>query len=182
MLRRVSWLSAPAVRLVLALLSFTALAIPWAQGVDLNDGFDALDREYRKSKDTIQKLFKGAEVADPKNPQHEKAVDVAAQNTTYYFTHPRSEEPGGIDRLITTFEGELSQLIKAKASSAALASMYSRRIVFRGQEVLYSSRQDVKPLARVNVTRVMARLAERGPNETADDVAARLGGSAAGEL
>src|SRR5262249_7383094 len=138
--------------------------------------------EYKKSQTTIQKLFKGAEPADPKNPQHEKAVDLAAQNATYYFTDSHSEEKGGIDKLVTSFESDLTSLIKAKASSPALASMYSRRVIFRGQEVLHSSGKDVKPIARVNVTRIMTRLAQKGQNESFEDVAARLGGPAAAEL
>jgi hypothetical protein len=167
----------------LALLLFASLAIPWARGVDLSDGFVALESDYRKSKTTIQKLFKGTEVADPKNPQHEKAVDVAAQMATYYFTHPDKEKKTGeIDQQFISFEAELSQLNKVRVNSPALAPLYGRRIVFRAQEVLESTSGEVKPIARVNVTRVLARLAQRGPNESIDDVAARLGGSAGEEL
>ncbi|HZU34300.1 MAG TPA: hypothetical protein VFA18_00240 [Gemmataceae bacterium] len=182
MFRRFSWLSVPVVRLALASSSILALGIPWGRGGDLNDGFDALETDYRKSKATIQKLFQGKEVFDSKNPQHEKALDVAAQNATYYYSHPRSEKTGEIERLITSFESEMNSLDKAKATSPALPAMYSRRVIFRGQEVLHSPGKDIKPIARVNVTRVMARLAQRGPTESSEDVVARLRGPAATEL
>jgi hypothetical protein len=169
-------------RLALALLLLISLSIPWGRGGDLNDGFNALRSEFIKSKETIRRLFKGEEAADPKNAQHAQAVDVAAKNATYYFTDQEKEKPGDFDRLFTSFEGELGQLSRTRGNSPALAPMYSSRLIFRGQEVLYSPSKDVKPIARVNVTHVMARLAEKGAGESTEDVAARLTGPAATEL
>jgi hypothetical protein len=183
MLLRVPRLSFAAARLVLALLSVASFgALCWGQGGDLNDGLDQLGRDYRRNKDLIHKLFKGEEPADPKNAQHEKAVDLAARNVTFYYTDPSGEKKAGeFDRLFTSFEGDLTLLVKARANSPALPAMYGRRVIARAQEVLFST-GGVKPIARVDVTRVLARLAERGQNESTEDVVARLGGSGAAQL
>lgn len=183
MLVRVPRLSLAAARLALAVLSIASFgALCWGQGGDLNDGLDKLGLEYRRNKDLIHKLFKGEESADPKSPQHDKAVDLAARNVTFFYTDPTLEkQPGKFDQLFTSFEGDLALLVKARATSPALPAMYGRRVIARAQEVLFSP-GGVKPIARVDVTRVLARLAERGPNESTEDVVARLGASGAAEL
>jgi hypothetical protein len=148
------------------------LGLPRSEGSDLKDGLEALRNERSKAGETLTKLMKGEEiVADAKNKQHEELADLAARLATYYFTEADVAKPGKINDLYIRFENDLLNIAKGKPNTKALAPMYGRRIVFRAKEVLDSSKI---PLVQVNITRVLARLAEQGVGETTEDVVLRL--------
>jgi hypothetical protein len=144
------------------------------RGQSLGDGQDALDkqfREYNNLKKLIPRLFRRQNVEpldfNPTDPDHAKAVEVAAKYVTYRFTWSQNEaRPGEIHKVFLSFESDLSQLTRLKLATEPLGQAYARQVMLRAQEVIKDN--DSKPIARLNAARVLVRLAEFGQGELAD--------------
>jgi hypothetical protein len=137
-----------------------------ARGQSLRDGEKALEDQYRKYRKLISELFQGKATFDPKD--HAEAVDVAAKYVTYRFDwrEPPSE-PHWVTKVFRDFENhDLWQLGKNKLVTEPLGQMYAQRVRVRALEVIKD--QEVKPIARLNAARVLARLTEFGQGELAD--------------
>jgi hypothetical protein len=138
-----------------------------AQG--LSDGMDALEKKYRENRTTIGALFAGEAAFDPKVPQHQEAVDVAAKYVTYrYALMPIDKEPGRLDKYYRDFESDLRNALRFKEKSPELAKAYGAQVLAHAQETLASPATASKPILRINLTRVLARLAELGQPELPD--------------
>jgi hypothetical protein len=159
MLRR-----APRLSLRLALL---LLALPFAavRAQTPREGMDALDAQYKKHRQLIGQLLKGDVEADPKDKDHAEAVDAMAKYATLRFLSDLDQKaPGKMDAIYQNFDREVESIKRIKARGQPLAQLYTRQIIAHAKEVL----QDGLPIAKVNVARVLARLADLGQGELAD--------------
>jgi hypothetical protein len=136
-----------------------------ARGQSLQDGEKALKDRYDKYRKLISELFQGKAGFNPKD--HAEAVDVAAKYVTYRFDwREPPKESHWITSVFKDFENDLRQLAKYKLLTDPLGQMYAQQVRVRALEVIKG--QEVKPIARLNAARVLARLTEFGQGELAD--------------
>jgi len=135
-----------------------------------------LEGEAKTHNATLQKLIRGEMKADPKDKTHEDAVDYEARWITYRFNYTQYHKPAGgvgtsltktIEGLQRDFEDDLTKLGRIrdrdKDMFQPLALMYTNKILENGKKVLQTN----KPIAQINVARVMAGLARLGQPEVA---------------
>jgi hypothetical protein len=149
-------------------------AAAFGQGEDVlpSSGMDSLNAEWKKHKDLANDFIRGLRVADPKDLSHVEALDARAKYDTYRFTWVTlQQKPGDIAGV---YDGgvaiAVTHLLKAKPETNGAMQIYSNKMIEHGREVLASQRL----VARVNAARALAKLAELGPPELADTLAAVL--------
>jgi hypothetical protein len=157
MLRRVPLLLRLA--LLLALLPLVARA------QTPQEGTDALENEYKKHRQILPQLLKGAVAADPADKEHAAAIDAAARYaTTRFLWDLKQKEPGQMDRVYQDFDKDVGYMLRNKANTKAVAQMFTHQVILHAKVVL----RDGRPIAQVNAARVLARLWELEQGELAD--------------
>jgi hypothetical protein len=164
--------------LALAVLLLLTLGIPNAvralDGPDVlpTDGQEALKAEYNKWTGVWSKLLNG-EPADPSNPQHQATIEAASKYAAYRLTWGYEREPGKINEVFRDFNNILESIHNGKEKTQKTGELFTKGVIAHAAEVTKAA----KPVSRLNGARLLARIAEQGPNETQADVLARLGGS-----
>lgn len=148
-------------------LSLLLLALPFAalRGQTPGEGMDAVDAQYKKHRQLIGQLLKGDVEADAKDKDHAEAVDALAKYATLRFLSDLDQKtPGKMDAIYQDFDRNVASVLRLKARGQPLAQLYTRQIIAHAKPVLEKG----YPIAKVNVARVLARLAELGQGELAD--------------
>lgn len=148
-------------------LALLVLALPFAalHAQTPREGMDAVDAQYKKHRQLIGQLLKGEVEADPKNMDHVEAVDALAKYATLRFLSDLDQKtPGKMERHYQEFDSNLASIQRIKERGKPLGQLFTHQIILHSKEVL----QDGLPIARVNVARVLARLADLGNGELAD--------------
>jgi hypothetical protein len=147
-------------------------------------GQKSLKEEYDRAY-SANKLITGDMPFDAKKKEHTDAIDVEARYATYRFTWPEVQEgkPGypTIEGLHRSLESTLGNLAK-KGNPKNVGPVFIARVIEHAKEVL--EEKSAKPIAKINVAQLLARLArydEKDRYETADAVLARLGPTDAGQ-
>jgi hypothetical protein len=151
-------------------------------------GQKSLKEEYDRAY-SANKLINGDPTPfDPKKKEHTDALDVEARYATYRFTWPEVQVQDGksgfptIEGLHRSMESTLGNLAK-KGNPKNVGPYFIARVIEHAKEVL-EEKAGAKPIAKINVARLLARLAEHDEKdryETADAVIARLGSPEAGQ-
>jgi hypothetical protein len=151
-------------------LSLLALLLPLlARAQTPREGMDALDAEYRKHRQQLPQLFKGSVEADPNNKDHAAAIDAAARYaTTRFLWGLYQTEPGKVDRVYQDFDKDVVSIIRGRPNTNSVAQMFTHQVIVHAKEVLALPDRDARPIAKVNVARVLARLWELEQGELAD--------------
>lgn len=137
-------------------------------------GLSDLEGEAKTHNPVIQKLIRGEMKADPKDKTHVDAVDYEARWITYRFNYTQYHKPAGgvgtsltktIEGLHRDFEDDLIKIgrLRDKDLFQPLANLYTNKVLENGKKVLQTN----KPIAQINVARVMAGLARLGQPEVA---------------
>jgi hypothetical protein len=148
-------------------LSLLLLALPFAalRGQTPREGMDAVEAQYKKHRQLIGQLLKGEVEADPKNADHAEAVDALAKYATLRFLSDLDQKaPGKMDAIYQNFAREVASIVRTKERGKPLGQMYTHQIIVHSKQVL----NEGYPIAKVNVARVLAGLAELGQGELAD--------------
>jgi hypothetical protein len=171
--------------LVLAIISTVVLAAPGAlralDGPDVlpTEGQESLKSEFSKWTGVWSKLVNGSEASDPTNPQHQAAIDAAAKWAAYRLTWGIEKDPGDkINDLFREFNSILDSIHFGKEKTQKTGEMFTKQVIVHASEVMKAN----KAVARLNGARLLARLADQGPNETQADVLARLAGTNEADL
>jgi hypothetical protein len=173
MLLRLRSLSCSSARWAGAALCLLLGGLTLAQGPQ-NVSFDDLDKQERKYRETLKGLLNGETPADPANKEHKEALDWEAQWVTYRFAYTEFQTPGdprkSIDKVYREVESDVASLNKNREKTRAAAKLYVQLCVVRAKEVLKAPLVPDKrrSIARVNVARALAKLAELGQGELAD--------------
>jgi hypothetical protein len=148
-------------------LSLLMLALPLAalRGQTPSEGMDAVDAQYRKHRQLIGQLLKGSIEADPKDKDTAEAVDALAKYATLRFLSDLDQKaPGKMDGTYLDFDRNVTSILRTKDKGKSFAQMYTHQIIVHSKQVL----NDGRPIAQVNVARVLARLADLEQGELAD--------------
>jgi hypothetical protein len=167
-----SWRPVGAVALLLGLF----LVVPVRAQELPAEGIDRLEKSYgRDQRNLIGRLGRGE--INPPRPEDEAVIDLFAKWLIYRFTWKAKyqDDPGGMNKLYNEFDGELSTFAKKdfKDINRVFVDKLGKKLILHAKEVLGSEADKLppndKPIARVNVARVLARLAaEPGQEEVAD--------------
>lgn len=141
------------------------------------DGQESLKTEYSKWNGVWSKLLNG-DPADPANPQHQQAIEAAAKYAAYRLTWGLEREPGKINEVFHDFNSILESIHNGKEKTQKTGEMFIKGVIAHAAEVMKAN----KAVSRLNGARLLARIAEQGPNETQADVFARLAGTNATAL
>jgi hypothetical protein len=173
MLRRIRLSSA------LTTLAVAVSALAWVQTAaaqKLEDGLEALNRRAYQLRDQISLLLRGEIVFDPKLADHNEAIAVEAKSLTYPFIlEPREDlekAPGKIDKLFRSLDTDLNYMARSKDKTEEVGKVFRNDIRLCALEVL--NHKNARPIIKLNATRILARLAEYGQAELADDLVAVL--------
>lgn len=116
----------------------------------------------KENRDLISKLLRGEVPGDPGNPEHVKALEAEARYVLFrfhdieYHDQAVKDDRKTIARLIRDFESDFNSLVKTPARTAAVWPIYTRAMTTQGKAALQSR----FAIARINVARCLARLAE----------------------
>jgi hypothetical protein len=142
-----------------------------ADGQGLDDGKDALMKQWSPHRKLIRALFKGETLADPNDKQHVEAVDAQAKYVTYlvYVDH-LEHQPGKIEAAYHEFESDLTAFTKIKEkdrqSMQPLADLYRDRVREHALEVIQHPR--TRPIHRIHAARILAGIALLGQGKLAE--------------
>jgi hypothetical protein len=147
------------------------------------DGIKKLDDAYGREQQTLIGRLARAEVYPPR-PDDEGTIDLAAKYYVYRFTwqeDPRSKpkgqtEAGRMQSLYTDFERLLDSFAKGRPDNKAFVTQFGRKLIEHAREVVVGAdgKPNDKVIARVNVTRVLARLASEPEQEEVADLLVEL--------
>jgi hypothetical protein len=179
MIRRAFRLLLPSIIFTVVLAAPSALRALDGPDVLPTEGQESLKDEYgNKWTGVWGKLANGSDVADPTNPQHQKAIDAAAKWAAYRLTWGLEREPGKINEIFREFNSILDSIHFGKEKTQKTGEMFTKQVILHASEVMKAN----KAVARLNGARLLARLADQGPNETQADVLARLAGTNEADL
>ncbi len=178
MIRRASRFSVLAIPFVLT-LGFPCAIQAALSGPDVlpTEGQEALKAEYSKWVTVWTKLLNG-EPADPSNPQHKDAIDAASKYAAFRLTWGLEREPGKISEVFRDFNNVLESIHNGKEKTQKTGELFIKGVIAHAADVMKTN----KPVSRLNGARLLARIADLGPNETQADVAARLAGTNGADL
>ena len=172
MTRRASRFSFIAALFVLILGSSGALRALDGPDVLPTEGQEALKAEYSIRVPVWTKLLNG-DPADPSNPQHQQAIEAAAKYAADRLTWGYEREPGKINEVFRDFNNILESIHNGKEKTQKTSELFIKGVIPHAAEVMKTN----KAVSRLNGARLLARIAEQGPNETQADVLARLAGT-----
>jgi hypothetical protein len=179
MIRRAFRLLLPSIIFTVVLAAPSALRALDGPDVLPTEGQETLKSEFGKWTTSVwPKLVNGSEVADPSNPQHQAAIDAAAKWAAYRLTWGLEREPGKINEIFREFNSILDSIHFGKEKTQKTGEMFTKQVILHASEVMKAN----KAVARLNGARLLARLADQGPNETQADVLARLAGTNEADL
>jgi hypothetical protein len=144
------------------------------------DGQENLKAEFGKWNGVWAKLLIG-DAIDPSNTQQPLAIDAAAKWAAYRLTWGFEKDPGKINpinALFHEFDVTLESLHNGKEKTQKVSELFIKQVIAHAAEVLNTK----KAVYRLNGARLLARIAEQGPNETQADVLARLAGTNEADL
>src|SRR5262245_25137714 len=161
-----------------------ALANP-THGQRLEDGQVSFESSaaYRNSRILRTQLLKGEVTADPRDKNHQEAIDVMARDYVYpvYWMADKSGAPGKLNGAVETFSGRLGYMSrdKLREKTLTLQQMLCKGAIDRCQEIIEKG----KPIVAVNGALMLFRIVERRVDprsgiltekEWADEVLPRL--------
>jgi hypothetical protein len=154
------------------------VAVPGAlhalDGADMlpAEGQEKLKDEFKNWNGVWAKLLNG-DAVDPSNPQHQQAIDAAAKWAAYRLTWGFEKDPEKINALFHEFNITLESLHNGKEKTQKVSELFIKQVIAHAAEVMNTK----KAVYRLNGARLLARIADQGPNETQADVLARLAGT-----
>jgi hypothetical protein len=157
---------------VVGLLLLAACGSATAQQLTLNDGMEALRQAYHKNRELIGSLLKADTIMDPSRAEQVDAIAVEARLATYplvYASEVNPTQAGAIDsHFRKTFENDLSNIQRYKVKNPELGKVYAEQVQKFALEVYAHNPNNVKPVIRINVARMLSQLAQFGRPELAD--------------
>jgi hypothetical protein len=149
------------------------------RGQTLLEGMEALEQAERHNRALLKQLFSGEVTASPDNQAHQEAAAVAAKGAIYRFTWKTTVQktPGEVQDVFRKYiEDHLRNLGKGGDRTKSFARMYALELIKRALEVIHheadpTAQVNSAPIAKMNVTRVLALSAELGQPELADTLA-----------
>jgi hypothetical protein len=164
-------------------LVLVVLSAP-ANGQRLEDGERKFEssKEYKDSKVLRRQLARGEVTADPRDKDHQQAIEVMAKEHVYglHWTADKSFKSGEINKVVDYFTQQLSSMSanKIREKTAMAQQMFCRAVIDRCKETMPRS----KPIVAVNLAMMLSRISdrrgERGliltEKEWAEDVLPRL--------
>jgi hypothetical protein len=162
-------------RLAPAAVALAVLLLPLssASGQDpVNVGYSDLEKEYLSFRQIMPGLFKGQIQFELNDKEHVKAIDCAVRWAVYRFFLEEYHKVGSADatktinRLHQDFDLDLRYIADGKEKMKELGPLYGKKVALYGKKVMEV--QAFKPIAKVNVARVLARSAVLGQGELAD--------------
>jgi hypothetical protein len=147
------------------------------------DGIKKLDDAYSREQQNLIGRLARAEI-NPPRPDDEPTIDLCAKYYIYRFTwqeDPRAKpklqtEAGRMQSLYTDFEKLLETIAKGRPDNKAFAIQLGKKLIAHAREVVIGTdgKPNDKVIARVNVARVLARLAAEPEQEEAADLLVEL--------
>ncbi|HEY7424734.1 MAG TPA: hypothetical protein VH682_10940 [Gemmataceae bacterium] len=162
-------------RFIFALLlgAFMLAPICVTQAQSLNDGWKALDDEYRGRSKLINALLGGKTATDPGDKKHVEALDLAAKYDTYrvYLDHlevpdPKQTNRPSIDRVFKDFERNVSGLERTKETTKAAAEIYRDKVRLHALEVIQFDK--AATVHKIHNARILAEIARLGQPQLAE--------------
>jgi hypothetical protein len=162
-------------RFIFALLlgAFVLAPLGVTRAQSLNDGWKALDDEYRRHARLVNDLLRGKTPADPSDNTHVEALDLAAKVDTYhvYLDHlevpdPKKTNRPSIDRVFKDFEGIVTGLEKGKEATKAAAEIYRDKVRLHALEVIQFDK--AASVHKIHNARILAEIAKLGQPQLAD--------------
>jgi hypothetical protein len=125
----------------------------------LEDGKNAFDARRLPTRELRNQLFRGDVQPDLKNKDHVEAIEYSAKEVTYPLVWMTQERPpaGEIIKIVDLFERNLSDLSRNRSTTAAFHHIYMKQTIESALEV----GQKGKPIAAVNVARMLSRIPAR---------------------
>ena len=133
-----------------------------AHGQRLDDG-EAKFGSSKMVRDTRvlrNNLFKGLVRADPRDKDHQDAIDIAAKECVYplhWFSEPKVIPRGKINRVVEDFTSQLSRMSRVPAMTGEMQQLFCRKAMDDIVEVIQKS----KAIAGVNAAMMLSRITER---------------------
>jgi len=145
-----------------------------ARAQTLSDGMAALEAKHRKHRLLIRGLFNGEPKADPNDPQHIEAIDMAARLDTYsvYLDHLETRQEKKpthtMERAFNDFEKNVESITKAKnrEQMQPLAVIYREKVRLHALEVI--EYEKAKPIHKLYNARILAKVAELGEGKLSE--------------
>jgi hypothetical protein len=138
----------------------------------LEDGMEALNKQMYRLREQIRPLLSGDVVFDPKVRDHVEALEVEAKSLVYpLFLEAREnleKKPGEIDRLLSILDRDLGFIARYKDKTGDVSKVFANNVRLCAVEVI--KQQSARPIVKLNAARILARLAELGQPELADDL------------
>jgi hypothetical protein len=155
---------------------------------DSNDGVEKLDKAFGKEQQTlITRLGKG-EIKEWR-PEDEATIDLCAKWYVYRFTwqeDPRAKpknqtDAGRMQSLYGDFEKLLDSFARGRPDNKPFLVLFGKKVIAHAREVVVgiekpdgSPKPNDKVIARVNVARVLARLAAEPEQQEVADLLVEL--------
>jgi hypothetical protein len=125
-----------------------------------------LDKRWKEIKDTYSALLQGT--ANAKDKENAEAIDVAAQYFCFRVTWPVTQDltpPGKMDSVHTELDRDMNIAKRAKPNTNEFLKQFGEKVAKYSREVMENNK---RPIARINATRVLARVAEEEIEDTVD--------------
>lgn len=172
MLRRLTF---PAY-LFASLAALGTLSSAAVRAQSFEDGLPGIDKKYREVGGLFRSILKNETPFENSSQEHKKAVEFGAKSILYriYYT---PFEPKKIDGIVAEHESTITVILRSKSDSAPqLAKTYAEQILAAAPQVLATAREKKKPIAALNVARILAETARLGQGELADLLVALVRG------